>query len=117
MLPAPGQGAIALQCRVDDEATRAALEACDDRPTRVSVSAERAVLAAIGVGCSLPIASLAHTRAGQVTVLARLLSLDGAHRIEVQRSGSDADAVEIGSEVGALLLDRGGRELLVEIER
>ena len=116
MLPAPGQGAIALQCRADDAAARALLAACDHPPTRIAVTAERAVLAALGVGCSLPIAALAHVRAGEVVLLARLLSRDGSRRIEVQRAAPTAEAEALGREVGEALLERGGRELLAELE-
>lgn len=115
MLPAPGQGAIALQCRADDDAARSLLAACDHPPTRIAVTAERALLAALGVGCSLPIAALAHARAGEVVLLARLLSPDGSRRIEVQRSAPDADAEPLGCEIGEALLERGGRELLAEL--
>ena len=117
MLPAPGQGAIALQCRAADAAARALLAACDHPPTRIAVTAERAVLAALGVGCSLPIAALAHARAGEVVLLARLLSPDGSRRIEVQRSAPEADAEPLGREVGEALLERGGRALLAELEQ
>ncbi len=116
MLPAPGQGAIALQCRSGDAAARGLLAACGDAPTHAAVSAERGVLAALGAGCSLPIAALAHSRGGVLTVLARLLSPDGSQRIEVQRSGSECRAAELGRAAGAALLDRGGRGLLAELE-
>lgn len=117
MLPAPGQGAIALQCRADDEAARSLLAACDDPPTRIAVSAERAALGALGVGCSLPIAALAHVRAGEVVLLARLLSRDGSRRIEVQRAAPAGEAESLGREVGEALLERGGRALLEELEQ
>lgn len=116
MLPAPGQGAIALQCRADDDAARALLAACDDPPTRIAVSAERAALGALGVGCSLPIAALAHVRAGEVVLLARLLSRDGSRRIEVQRAAPADEAESLGRGVGEVLLERGGRALLEELE-
>lgn len=116
MLPAPGQGAIALQCRADDAAARDALASCDHQPTRIAVTAERAVLRALGAGCSLPIAALAHVRGGEATLLARLLSPDGSRRIDVQRAAPTAEAEALGREVGEALLDRGGRELLAELE-
>ena len=117
MLPAPGQGAIVLQCRDDDANTRKVLARCDHPPTRIAVTAERAALAALGVGCSLPIAALAHARTSEVTLLARLLSLDGSRRIEIQRSAPADDAEALGREVGAALLDRGGRDMLAELDQ
>ena len=116
MLPAPGQGAIALQCRAEDAAAREALAACDDQPTRIAVAAERAVLRALGAGCSLPIAALAHVRGGEATLLTRLLSPDGSRRIEVQRAAPTEDAEALGREVGEALLARGGREMLAELD-
>lgn len=117
MLPAPGQGALALQCRANDADARALLEACDDHPTHVAVSAERGVLAALGLGCSLPIAALARAHNDEVTVRARLLSLDGSRRTEAQHAGSAADAAEIGRQLGRTLLNRGGRDLLAELPK
>ena len=81
------------------------------------MTAERAALAALGVGCSLPIAALAHARTSEVTLLARLLSLDGSRRIEIQRSAPADDAEALGREVGAALLDRGGRDMLAELDQ
>ena len=59
MLPAPGQGALAVQCRADDEATLALLAALDDFATRAAVEAERAFLSALGGGCAVPVAAYA----------------------------------------------------------
>ncbi len=59
MLPAPGQGALAVQCRVDDETTLALLAALDDPATRAAVDAERAFLSALGGGCAVPVAAYA----------------------------------------------------------
>ncbi len=59
MLPAPGQGALAVQCRADDKATLALLAAMDDPATRAAVTAERAFLSALGGGCAVPVAAYA----------------------------------------------------------
>ncbi len=60
MLPAPGQGALAVQCRADDKATLALLAAVDDPATRAAVEAERAFLSALGGGCAVPVAAYAN---------------------------------------------------------
>ena len=67
MLPAPGQGALAVECRADvgDPSCAAALGALDDAPTRAAVTAERALLAALEAGCSAPVGALAEVVEGE----------------------------------------------------
>jgi hydroxymethylbilane synthase len=67
MLPAPGQGALAVQCRADDERMRLLLQAIDDADTRQAVSAERAFLQGMGGGCSAPIAAYGQVQEGAAT--------------------------------------------------
>lgn len=112
MLPAPGQGAIALQSRSDDESLIAALAAVSHQPTELAVRAERAALAELGAGCTLPVAALGHVRLDEVVVAGRMLSLNGEQRVELQRSGPSDDPEAVGSELGQALLDRGGRALM-----
>lgn len=114
MLPAPGQGAIGLQAREDDAATLDALARIDDAGTSVAVRAERAVLEALGAGCTLPVAALAHRSGDSVTVLARVLSESGEEGIVLQRRGAAADPESVGHELGEELLRRGAAELLRE---
>lgn len=107
MMPSPGQGALALQCRANDVGRFRLLN--HDSTSR-AVAAERAMLRALGAGCSLPLAALAHVRGGEVLLAGRLLSVDGSERIDVQRSGDDPERV--GVEVAERLLERGGQHLL-----
>ena len=107
MMPAPGQAALVLQCRVADAAR---IGRIDHRPTSLAVRAERAMLGALGAGCSLPLAALAGVRGGEVVLAGRLLSADGSQRVELQRSGDDPESV--GGVVAEALLDRGGRALM-----
>ena len=65
MLPAPGQGALAVQCRADDHETLELLAAIHDPLTAAAVSAERAFLSGLGGGCSLPVAAFAQKNDGQ----------------------------------------------------
>ena len=81
-LPAPGQGAIAIECRADDAATRALLAAIDDAPSHAAVMAERALLAALGGNCHSPIAVLTKAEGAELVLRAALFSPDGAERIE-----------------------------------
>lgn len=81
-LPAPGQGAIAIEARAADDRTRALLSAIDDAPSHRAVIAERALLAALGGNCHSPIAVLTQEQGTALTIRAALLSLDGAERVE-----------------------------------
>lgn len=109
MMPSPGQGALVIQCRdADAEIVRQA----NHLPTSLAISAERAMLRALGTGCSLPLAALGGVRGGEVVLAGRLLSTDGSRRIELQRAGDDPEAV--GREVAETLLERGGAALMQE---
>ena len=90
-LPAPGQGAIAIECRADDAPTRALLAAIDDAPSRAAVMAERALLAALGGNCHSPIAVLTDVSGGMLTMRAALFSPDGAERVDGTACFSDGD--------------------------
>ena len=112
MLPAPGQGAIAVQCRADDAQLLAWLRPLDDAPTRAAVSAERAFLAGLGGGCSAPIAAYATAGSGSNLSLTGLVaSADGRRVIRAQGAGTDPLA--LGAALAAQALDQSARELLV----
>ena len=81
-LPAPAQGAIAIECRTDDAATRALLAAINDEPSRAAAFAERALLAALGGNCHSPIAVLTQRTGDELHMRAALFSPDGAERVE-----------------------------------
>ncbi len=81
-LPAPGQGAIAIECRAVDADVRNLLAAIDHLPSRAAVTAERALLAALGGNCHSPIAVLTSHAGDDLTLRAALLSPDGAERVE-----------------------------------
>ncbi len=115
MLPSPGQGAIVLQMRQNDADTAAAVQPLTHRDTAIAVQAERAVLATLGAGCTLPVAALAHTRLDEVSCLARLFNVDGTQTLSVQRSGPAAGAEAVGRSVAEALLAKGGAALLREL--
>ena len=81
-LPAPGQGAIAIEARAADDRTRALLSAIDHGPSHRAAIAERALLAALGGNCHSPIAVLTHEQGNQLTIRAALLSPDGTEKVE-----------------------------------
>ena len=89
MLPAPGQGAIAVQCRADDQATLELLAAIDHAPSRRTTTAERAFLHALGAGCSAPVGAFAEPRGDQLHLRAVLADSDGTMLLRLQASGED----------------------------
>jgi hydroxymethylbilane synthase len=84
-LPAPGQGAIVIECRASDHATRNMLAAIDHGPSRLALIAERALLAALGGNCHSPIGVLSLAEGGDLVMRAALFSPDGQVRIEASR--------------------------------
>ena len=81
MLPAPGQGAIGVECRADDDDTQAKLARIDDHGTAAAVRAERAFARALGASCHSPVAALALVHAGKVQLRAEILSEDGRDHV------------------------------------
>ena len=98
MLPAPGQAAIGIECRAEDDDTRAKLARIDDHATAAGVRAERAFARALGASCHSPVAALALVRAGQVHLRAEILSVDGQHHV------ADEARFAIGDESAAAAL-------------
>ena len=96
MLPAPGQGALAVQCRREDEDTLHLLGALDHLPTRLAVTAERAFLAGLGGGCALPVAAHACVEQGQIELTVTAASPDGKRVVRLTGSGDDPLAVGAG---------------------
>jgi hydroxymethylbilane synthase len=112
MLPAVGQGALGLECRADDAATRGLVEALNDAATRQAVLAERALLRALGGGCLVPLGALGEVAGGRLTLRAAVLSPDGARRVAEEAGGPALEAEEVGRRLAEGLLARGARALL-----
>ncbi|TYC97494.1 hydroxymethylbilane synthase [Arthrobacter echini] len=106
MLPAPGQGALAVECREGEAApgVREALASYDHAPTRLAVTAERAVLRRLEAGCSAPIGALAHLRGDELALEAVVCSLDGRSILRLTRSAPAAD-VDAAAQLGHALAD------------
>ncbi|MEA2825688.1 MAG: hydroxymethylbilane synthase [Actinomycetota bacterium] len=112
VVPQVGQGAMAVECREDDTATRDLLAAIDDRPTRLAVEAERAFLREVGGSCDLPVGAYATIGDGDTIRLEGMLAT-GDGRIVIRRRDEDSDPVELGRLVARYLLDdAGGADLL-----
>ncbi|NJN95472.1 MAG: hydroxymethylbilane synthase [Anaerolineales bacterium] len=112
MLPAPGQGALAVQSRADDPDTRRYLQALEHSLTRAAVTAERAFLAGLGGGCSLPVAALGTVTGSQLDLQALVASPDGCRVIRVNGSAPLDSAQELGRQLAAKALAQGAKELL-----
>lgn len=108
MLPAAGQGALAVECRIDDAATRAILARLDDPDTRAAVTAERAVLARLEAGCTAPVGVLAEIvddiDALAVFVRAFVGSADGSLELRRSHTGPAVEAHDVGRRFANLLL-------------
>ena len=115
LLPAPGQGALAIECRSDDLELAAELARLEDPNSRAAVDAERAVLATLEGGCSAPIGALAEVVEGddgdELWVRAVALSHDGGLSVRMSASGSPADAAGVGARLASDMLADGAAEL------
>lgn len=113
MVPAVGQGALAIQARAGDPwAGRAGR--IDDRGTRLAVIAERAFLRAMGGGCRVPFAAHAHWSEGRLTIEAAVLKPDGGAVLRDRLTDSGEEPVELGERVAERLLERGAAALVSE---
>ena len=115
MLPAPAQGAIAVQIRSDAHHTRMLVSALDDLNTRQAVTAERAFLQRLEGGCQAPIAALARIENDWLTLEGLLASPDGKTVLRDCAEGDPHNAESIGHLLAERLLKNGGRELLEAI--
>jgi hydroxymethylbilane synthase len=119
MLPAPGQGALAVECRRDQPVLEADVRAAvDDRHTRAAVTAERALLAGLEAGCSAPVGALAEVAEGddgeELWLRAVALSPDGAVAVRRSATGSPTDAEKLGRGLAQEMLDDGASTLIEE---
>ncbi|MEQ4208050.1 hydroxymethylbilane synthase [Actinopolymorpha sp. B9G3] len=117
-VPAPGQGALAVECRNADEDVVRVLAGLDDPRTRAAVTAERAVLAALGAGCSAPMGAFADTIAGadgdNLSLHAVVAAVDGSATVRLSTSGPREEAEELGRALAAALLTEGANRLIEE---
>ncbi|MFJ4097709.1 hydroxymethylbilane synthase [Kitasatospora sp. NPDC089913] len=125
MLPAPGQGALAIECTTANTGLAAELAALDHAPTRVAVAAERALLAALEAGCSAPVAALAGWgHRSELRLEGVVGTVDGATPLKMSAHGpivldetAERQAVALGHALAARLLDAGAAALMGERAR
>ena len=116
VLPAPGQGALAVECRADAVLLPVVRSALDDPATRTCVEAERALLAELEAGCSAPVGALAEVAEGdlgdELWMRAVALSFDGGLSVRRSASGPLDDAVGLGQKLAAEMLAEGAADLI-----
>jgi hydroxymethylbilane synthase len=114
-VPAPGQGIVAIEIRVDDDATRRAVTAINDAAADAALTAERALVETLGGGCQTPVGAFASPiHPDGLELLAVVVSLDGGHAIYATSPGPRSDAAGIGARVGAQLIADGAAAILAE---
>lgn len=113
-VPAPAQGALAVECRADDIAAREAVAAADDAGTRACITAERALLAALEAGCSAPIGALAEIRgdASQLALTAVVTAADGSDAVRRTLTGVVTDPAGLGQRLAADLIASGAEKMM-----
>lgn len=112
ILPAPGQGFVAVETRAQDSATQRWVSALDHPASHRAAAAERAFLSALGGGCRVPIAAYAREEGGELVLDGLVIALDGGRQVRGRHGGSPADAVRLGTTLGLRLLAEGAQELL-----
>ncbi len=120
VLPAPGQGALAVECRVADTELATALgKLLDDPVSRAAVTAERTLLAALEAGCSAPVGALAdigldESGNDEIYLRAIVVAVDGSRAVRLSTTGPLADCERLGQRLAADLLDAGAADLIGE---
>lgn len=109
-MPAPAQGALAVECRSDDAAAREAIDKLIDASATAESTAERAVLTRLEAGCTAPVAASAVFDGSGVTLRAGVFALDGARQLVEEAQGTDP--AELGRKVAEVLLERGAADVM-----
>jgi len=116
VLPAPAQGALAVECRADDAELAALLGGLDDADTRTAVVAERALLAALEAGCTAPVGALAQVAEGddglELYLRGLVAAVDGSDAVRLSATGPTSEAAQVGRRLAAELLDLGASDLI-----
>jgi len=114
MLPAPGQGALGLECREEDATARRLLASMEDADSRLSVEAERSMLALLHGGCSVPVGAWGRIEEGRLVLDGLVANLDGTQVLRATAQGEVSNAAAIGQNVAEQLLDQGAAEIIEE---
>ncbi len=114
VLPAPGQGALALEVRLGDDLAEELAYSLNHRETQLRVTAERAFLARLGAGCLAPAGALAYLEEGELRLEGVVAAPDGSELIRGEIAGPPEEAAELGEELAADILEQGGEAILKE---
>lgn len=114
MLPAPGQGALAVECRADRADLVALLATLDDAATRAAVTAERALLATLEAGCSAPVGAFAVSDGRSMHLTGVVVGYDGVRQIRMSETGYPDDPERIGRDLATRMIAEGADQLMGE---
>ena len=112
IMPAPAQGALAVECRSDDAGAVAAIDLLADPDTTVRATAERTLLSCLEAGCSAPVAAFADIRAGRLELRAGVFALDGSRQLIHSAVSDVLEPVELGERVARELLAQGASDVM-----
>ena len=112
LVPAPGQGALAVECREDDREINDIISQINHKESSISAYAERAFLAELGGGCQVPVGCYARIKKDRINILGLIASTDGREIIREEIDGSVEIHQALGRELALTILNKGGREIL-----
>ncbi len=116
-MPAVGQGAIAVECRLKDTEAADLLAPLDDTETRTAILAERALLAALQGGCQVPLGAWARIERGELVLDACVCSVDGLQYVKQRATSPPDQAAQLGEHMARVLLEAGAQSILEEVSR
>jgi hydroxymethylbilane synthase len=116
-LPAVGQGAIAVECRLKDTEAAELLAGLDDAESRTAIIAERALLSALHGGCQVPLGAWARIERGELVMEACVCSVDGVQYVKQRATSAPEQAAELGGQMANLLMESGAQSILEEVSR
>jgi hydroxymethylbilane synthase len=116
-MPAVGQGAIAVECRLKDTAAADILAPLDDAETRTAIIAERALLGALQGGCQVPLGAWARIERGELVLEACVCSVDGVQYVKQRATAPPDQAAQLGEHMARVLIEAGAQSILEEVSR
>jgi hydroxymethylbilane synthase len=116
-MPAVGQGAIAVEARLNDTEAADALVKLDDAETRTAIICERALLSALQGGCQVPLGAWARIERGELVLEACVCSVDGVQYVKQRATAPPDQAAQLGQHMASLLLEAGAQNILEEVSR
>jgi hydroxymethylbilane synthase len=116
-MPAVGQGAIAVECRLKDTEAADILAPLDDEDTRTAIIAERALLGALEGGCQVPLGAWARIERGELVIEACVCSADGVQYVKQRATATPDQAAQLGEHMARMLIEAGAQAILEEVSR